>query len=238
MTPGSTQAGGGHSTSIPGRKYDYAAYQGDPSAPGYLPYAQAPHRDPSSWASPGAYGGIVGEAELFIQPSQFDVNAMTAGGFYRGIPTPGIGVNPGITGIATSQNLLQDSPPTLLERYEITQILIGYSVVMGNAGSAQTVQTELALLVNDRVRLVQQQSNSLASGALSFTGQWAADLINPVWLEARDRLSLRVGFGSTLTQSVQSAFLIAAAIEAGNVVGFESSIHYRVVPKPPTRRLG
>jgi hypothetical protein len=186
----------------------------------------------------------VSENQLFVQPSSFDVGAGTvAFQWYRGIPTPGVsGGPPAVGGIATCRDLLYGSPPTLLEEYELYSYSIGYTVMLSNGvayASTPNVQGELALLVNDRVRYVSTSIATVSTGTTSalFQGVWVSDLIIPIRVGARDRLSLRAGFFSDQAATVDGKIIVGIQQYSSGFQAYESSLSYRTYALPGARRL-
>jgi hypothetical protein len=185
--------------------------------------------------------------ELFIQPSQLLFGAIAAGQFVRGIPTPGILAVPPIppvNGIATCRNLLSDSPPTLLEAYDIYSYSIAAGVGFINGGgfaSDPSITLEIALLVNDRVRYIATQTQpgflAVANTNALAAALFASDLVNPIRLGARDRLSLRLGANCTLASSPGSAIVGAQYDQNGLPAAVESTLSYDTIQLPAGRRL-
>lgn len=194
---------------------------------------------------------MIGEGELFIQPSELDfTTGVATTAMQRGIPTPGVSaaiVTPAIApvgGLPTCNNLIAASPPTLLEQYEIYSYSIGWSAVIVNGGgfaSAPVVDVELALLVNDRVKhraTTQQETiNRTAPNAYEAPGGFFnVDLVNPIRVGSRDRLGLRMGLGADL--AFDSFYLVVGSQVAGTrSVPAESTILYRVYDLPGARTL-
>lgn len=200
-----------------------------------------------------------GASEFFVPLSEFDLPAFSGGGpsfdFWRGVPLPGtvafFGAMAAIAGQADCRNLAANSPPTLLEHYEIYSYTIGFGgQIVTNAPRTPNVTAELALLVNDRVRYITQQTveaqgpatNINVLTAWNFAGAWVADLQNPIILGARDRLSLRVGVqGDTGLRSGSgtNGIVVGAQVSPNfsTPIPFESTISYRVVDLPGARTL-
>lgn len=192
--------------------------------------------------------------ELFVPPSQFVTGSgATAGRWQRGIPRAGITAftpaSPAIPGLADCNNLLANSPPTILEAYEIFSYSIGWGAYIAQ-GAAYTVPpvfvAELALLVNGRVRYVtsQQVESVLSTAALEATasGSWIGDLVNPIRVGARDRLSLRMGVLTDQSGLANFVGIVGAQLQntptgTPTLTGFESTISYRTIDLPGSRRI-
>lgn len=187
-----------------------------------------------------------GYAQLPVPPGTFDaapgLGGTLAGQWYRGIPTPGL-FGP-VSGVADFKNLLSMSPPTLLERYELYSYAIGFGVLLVSGGAfaaTPTISAELALLVNDRVAYTAIETmvtTELAVGVNMATGAWSSDLVNPIRINARERLSLRVGFISDQPTTVHGLIVAGAQLDnAGTAKAYESTISYNVIDLPASRRL-
>lgn len=185
--------------------------------------------------------------QLFIQPSFMgSAAAMVAGQAYRGIPVPGVGNIPPVAGIADCRNLLSDSPPTMLELYELYSYSIAFGVYVANSGVFATppaVTVELALLVSDRVAYITQQELQTVSafGGIQgrASGAWVSDLVNPIRLGSRERLSLRIGLTSDSADDSGWGVTVGARydVTTGNPIGDESTISYNTIMQPASRQL-
>lgn len=207
-----------------------------------------------------------GSGRLFIQPSEltfFDTDdnggdAYPPGMWHRGIPTPGVALLldipvPAVRGIADCHNLVSNSPPTLLEAFELYSYSIGWKVhIVQQAGDYvapfPNLSAELGILVNDELRYVSTETvptgeEFTGAGTAAASGSWSADLVNPILVGARDRLTLRIGVSADQTAGAfyvlvgaQSHFVSAGG--AGNVMDpFESTISYNQIDLPARRRL-
>jgi hypothetical protein len=193
-----------------------------------------------------------GSGQLWIQPSGLrDFVPLAAGTFYRQIPTPGVPTQiPAVQGIADCKNLIAQSPPTLLEEFELYSYSIGFAVLAyGPDSDAFTtppnLTAELALLVNDRVAYITSQTAAgvainadPANSIYELIGSWTSDLVNPIKLGARDRLSLRVGIMADQANSELSG-VIGVQLDPAtqDTIPFESTISYNVIDLPASRRL-
>lgn len=190
-----------------------------------------------------------GQSEFYVQPSTLVLPAgFAANQWYRGVPTPGVPITPGIpavAGIPDCKNLAASSPPTLLCEYQLYSYSIGWNVAFANSAAfAPNVMIELALLINDRVRYVLNEGVTFpagldgAGGIARAFGTWVSDLVNPIKLGARDRLSLRVGVLSDSQADLLGVLLVAAQLDsAAHPIGYESTISYNVIDLPGSRRL-
>lgn len=195
---------------------------------------------------------MIGDAQISIQPSEaalaVPANPYVGGQWYRGIPTPGIaGLVPAVGGVATCRNLIANSPPTLLELYEIYSLTIGWAVLVGDASgfaSVPNLSVEMALLVNDQVRYtnvvqaVNVASSSGTTAQYATSGAWVADIVNPIRVGARERLGLRVGVLSDIGgENIWVRVGTQMDPTFGAVVPYDSEISYRVIDLPGSRRL-
>jgi hypothetical protein len=191
-----------------------------------------------------------GASQLSIQLSQFAQAPVLANQWYRGFPTPGFamtGFTPilALVGQPRCAGLLDGSPPTLLERDDIYSHQIGFGLIVeaGVLAAAPIVQCEMSLLVNGDVHytLIEQVQTvvSLANPNIYLAaGSWTSDLVNPVSVGARERLQLRAGFNSNEPATTDIVMAVAGQIKGdGSAVGYPSTISYRVIDLPPTRRL-
>lgn len=193
-----------------------------------------------------------GHGQVSIQPSAFNPHSTQAGTFVRGVPIPGVRDSggsleiPAVDGIASCADLFSSSPPTIMEAYEVYSYSIGTSVLVNsNPPAAGTLVTmEIALLVNDQVTYsAQQQQPLLLQNSKSYVNYlFTSDLVNPVRVGARERLSLRIGGALPVAVGGSVNFLTFTAASQldptnGNEVGFESTISYNVVDIPGRRRL-
>lgn len=191
-------------------------------------------------------------AEIQVPPSQFNVSMPLAPNTWqRGIPVPGIsGASPGyppVNGNATCRNLFSSSPPTLLEVYEIYSYTIswGVAVFSGTAfPTAPEISTELAFLVNDSVRYMTTQDVTTVRDATGLnavgSGAWVSDLVNPIEVGARERLSLRLGLQCDLNVAANAMMVVGAQLVTPSVPAtspFPSTISYRTLAQPGARRL-
>lgn len=185
--------------------------------------------------------------QVSIPPSQFNLAAVAQPFVWqRGIPSPGapgVGV-PAVGGVPGCANLLAVNPPSLFESYEIYSIVIGWTAQLIFPGALPpdvSVDAEAALLVNDSVvyaNTVTQQATFGSASALA-DGTWTADLVNPIVIGARDKLSLRTGVRPSQPVSGNSIYVGLQALYASPVVivpaPFESSINYRVLNREESR---
>jgi len=186
---------------------------------------------------------------LAVQPATFIVASVAAGEWYRAIPLVGA-FAPAIAGVADANNLLSNSPPTLLEEYQLYSYSIGWGILLteaaGDFATIPNVTAELAFLVNGQVAYVTSDGpvpTTTDAGPNAWAGgSWVSDLVNPIILEARDRLSLRMGFFSDTAASGESQGLIGC--EVGPIGGFtfgpvpfDSTISYNTIRLPGRRRL-
>jgi hypothetical protein len=191
---------------------------------------------------------VSGFSDFYVPPKFFAELATVGGQWYRAIPTrTDMNGIPQCTGLADLKNIAALSPPTLLEEYEIYSYAIGWGLTLDNSvggspGPGPTqVTVELALLVNDRVVQVDQQQVPTtpyeADGSIA-TGAWTTDLVNPVRLKARDRLSVQAGWQANGPASSLSYMLVGAQIGPNLAYqGYESVIRYNVIDLPGSRRL-
>lgn len=184
-----------------------------------------------------------GSSDFPIPASTFQPPAggLAAGTWYRGIPT----LPATVSGISDCRDLVASSPPNLLIEYEFYTLALGISAgaIFAAAPAAPPVlSAEIALLVNDRIKY-RESVKQTSVGDGTGVGFWVstffgADLVNPIRLHARERLSLRVGI-ETDTAAIGAAVYIGSQVDAnGNpVIPAESTISYNVIDLPASRRL-
>ena len=193
--------------------------------------------------------------QLYVQASELlGPDPMYSGQFVRGIPSPGVPTFniPPVIGIANCSNLLIDSPPTLLEEYDLAQYAIAYTVFLesGSAwGTPPTATAELGVLVNDRLVYVTTNGPETtvvlppATGTAVVANVWTSDFNNPIGLGARDRLSIRAGFGFDGDQETEvAAILVGIQLTVSSTGSWiigpgESSLTYDTVAVPAARKL-
>lgn len=200
-----------------------------------------------------------GRGQIFVQPSELETTGGTAAGaWFRGIPTPGWvslggGATPAIPavgGIATCANVISDSPPTLLEEFQVVSYSLGWAIYVREAAapaSPPTLTFEIALLVNDRVQYVASEQTTgiaLAGVTTDFVASdhLTSDLVNPVTVGARDRLGLRIG-GLCNQATTIFGVMIGAQLtpsptfDSSSETPFESTVSFNVIDLPGSRRL-
>lgn len=201
-----------------------------------------------------------GQAQFFVPPSEIDFlwppndTAVPASQWTRGIPSPSF-LAP--TGVADCHALERLAPPTLRTAYDIYALSIAWGLRAGNAGAwSGDMLAELALLINDQV--VWSQSDSAPGAATDESGPTPvivanniinADLTNPLRLNPRERLSLRIGmaFSSVVTPNAGTAITGAATVAqqtylpSGAAVvadeAVQSTISYTIIDLPGSRVL-
>lgn len=195
-----------------------------------------------------------GRADLYVQPSRLVVgtlpNGTAVGGVWAyGIPTAGVGNYgiPAVVGVADCSNLVAASPPTLLEQYDVSSYSIAWSAIVANSAalaSAPVVTAELALLVNDAVRHTNRMSaTGVDTGGASETfiagDVFTADLVNPVTVGARERLTLRIGLLSSLSANAGAQVVVGVQLDpiTPGPISYPSTVSYYVIDVPASRRL-
>jgi hypothetical protein len=155
------------------------------------------------------------------------------------VPTPGWagGGVPAVAGVATCRNLASMSPPTLLEEFEIYSYSIGWGLATPGEIPAG-LDLELQLLINDRTAWVDDEPVPASAVTPSVAnGTFRSDLVNPIRVGARDRLTLRIGLPQPALTSV-TVVLGAQMNPAGNGISpYESTVSYNVIDLPASRRL-
>lgn len=184
---------------------------------------------------------------ITVQPSELDISsAIVASEWYRGIPKAGVASVPipAVGGQPDCTNLIAGSPPTLLEEYSFYAFSIAWQIFLSNGaayGTAPVITAEIALLVNDRVEYstTQQQVSEIDFDGATALGTFSGDLVNPIRVGGRERLSLRVGLLSDTAAAVGGFIVVAAqsSASAGNVSGVESTLSYTTLELPARRRL-
>ena len=138
----------------------------------------------------------------------------------------------------------------LLERFEVYSYSIGWGVLLQSSAALAAVpqaMVELAFLVNDRPAYVIQTTAPTVTPPGDnknwvANGSFVSDLVNPMDLGARDRLAIRVGASSLTTLDVGISIVIGTQFVgygagAPTLGPFESTISYRVIDVPASRRL-
>lgn len=184
---------------------------------------------------------------VYIQPSELEcLGNPGPGGWVRGIPTPGVPIGPSpaipaIPQIATCENLVQDSPPTLLEEYGFYSYSIGVSAITGAGDTAPDITIELAILINGTIRYVTDTGPITAQQATApwiVSGSFVSDFVNDIVVGARDRLGLRLGFSSTEGLQEEDVVIVGVQVETvANAVPFPSTISYNTTKLPASHRL-
>lgn len=195
-------------------------------------------------------------SQIVVQASEWSDSSIgapyAAGNWRRHIPSPGCSSLsiPAIRGVADASNVIADSPPTLFEAFSFYSYAVGWYVELGNNGvnftTPPNVQVELALLVNDRRAYTTSMPSAteLNPGANQFSigsGAFVSDLVNPILVGPRERLSLMLGI-----QSDQPVWNFTAGIgtQATNPatgvyqpLAFESTLSFNTIIVPGRRRL-
>ena len=166
----------------------------------------------------------------------------------RQIPPPG--VVPGPTGIADCNALEYMAPPTLRTAYSIYSLSIAWGAQLFDSADAPyvgNILAEVALLVNGDVVWVGTDAqpailSSFASWYLA-DGVISADLVNPLRLNPRERLSLRLGGALShpaTVSAVNALYMIVGGKSLPSSLGFESiqsPINYQILDLPGNRSL-
>lgn len=188
-----------------------------------------------------------GSSGFSVPPSSITLASLSAEQWVRQVPVPGNAfLNlPAVGGVATCQDLMSGSPPTLLEQYDVYSYSIGWGIFLEGVAGNANVTGELALLVNDRTAYVAPQSIVAmelgATGNAIGTGAFISDLVNPIKLGARDRLTARMGVISDTAASSNVYVVLGMQLTAPGgtltITPFESTISYYVLDVPASRRL-
>jgi hypothetical protein len=191
---------------------------------------------------------VGGYGEIPIQPAEFLYpTTINPAQVYSGVPTPGttLGGPPVVVGAATCANLLADSPPTLLEQFEVYSLTVPAAAQLANfhAGLAAPINlsVQLILLINDRVAATFTATSAgsvntaatTATAALMFT----ADLTNPIRVGARDRLGIRLGLISDTPGTSGQADIGVTTTTSNTLMGAEAKLFHNIVDLPASRRI-
>lgn len=161
----------------------------------------------------------------------------------RQIPVPVAGLAPAGSNVATCAALESMTPPTLRRAYSIYAVNIAWSALI-DATYTGSIIGELALLVNGELAWVgtdAEPTNNVLTDAIA-SGVISADLVNPIILNPRERLSLRVGMStSTPIASIILGTMVVGAQYAqdgtGDIVAVQSTISYQILDLPGNRSL-
>jgi hypothetical protein len=180
---------------------------------------------------------------------------VNGGQWHRQIPISNFGVT-GIpnapTGIADNSALELATPPTLRTAYSIYSVSLAWGAIMQNVASGYVGNflAEIALLINGSVRWIGTDKQVAASQPATATdyysasGVISADLVNPVRLNPRERLSLRLGIamdtGVTGTGTLLTAGVAAQPRNDAPATDWDfvpSTISYQILDLPGNRSL-
>jgi hypothetical protein len=185
-----------------------------------------------------------GAGEVSIQPGQVTFANPNVGQSYSGYPMPGVPNGPpAVGGAPTCQNLLSDSPPTLLEAFDIYGFTISAVIQNTTSGAPPNMELVLDLMRNESLAAT-FTADPPAVAIASLSGEYVglnvftSDLTNPIRFGARDRLGLRLRgqldqTAATLSLSVGVTYNPVIP----GYVGQESKLFYNVVDLPASRRI-
>jgi hypothetical protein len=159
----------------------------------------------------------------------------------------GQGLKPGFpdgtqtsTGLASPKDVLSLSPPSLLELYEVYAVSIAWGLQFNAPNDGAQVIATLRLLISGQLAWSSSDRETTVGSVVN--GEWIADLVNPLRVGARERLSLDV----LLSGNVAAPGLLMIAAQPlgtapsnlrANWTPVESTISYNVVDLPASRRL-
>lgn len=191
-----------------------------------------------------------GFAELWVPYSNISFGVFVTGQWQRGIPSRDLIDAGGSSGPNDCFNLLAASPPTLLEAYEIVSFSIAWGALLMDgvpnfAPPLPIIAVEMALLVNDRVRYSSQSQGNQTiqltnpSSNCGVNGTFDGDLVNPIRVGARDRLSLRMGVSPNPAPAEGIQICVGCQLNQNlsPAAITESTISYNVIDLPASRRL-
>lgn len=175
-----------------------------------------------------------GNAQIWVQPCTL----LAGGKLTPGYPDSSLAA----TNLPGPNNMVSASPPTLLEVYEVYAISIAWGLQFAdNTQSGVQINAQLRLLLDDRLAYSSVDSETVVNNVA--VGQWVADLVNPIRVEARDRLALQLFLTGVMPTPASSA-MIGAQPQGGspltgraNWLGIESTISYAVLDMPASRKL-
>jgi len=192
-----------------------------------------------------------GSSSFFVPlaGTTYDFPATNGTEWNRQIPPPG-GIAGQPTGIATCAALEYMAPPTLRTAYSIYSLSIAWGAQLFDSVDSPyvgTILAEIALLINGDVAWVGSDVqpavlSSLASWYLA-SGVISADLVNPLRIDPRERLSLRLGgaLGAPATVSATNAlYMIVGGKSIPSTLGYlsiQSPINYQIIDLPGDRSL-
>jgi hypothetical protein len=173
--------------------------------------------------------------------------------WFRAVPTRASTAAMGypvVTGIAECTALELLTPPTLRTAYSIYHLSIPWAADATINPPATTyvgnILAEIALLVNGLVQFVGNDSQPAVGiqgdpGVYRASGVISADLINPIRLNPRERLSLRLGTALSAPATVNVANTIQIGVSAIAVstalASTEGTISYEILDLPGSRQL-
>lgn len=153
------------------------------------------------------------------------------------------------TGIADCKALEYYAPPTLRTAYDIYSVSIPWGVQLIDLGAAyaDNILFEAALLINDQVAWIGSDDQPVAPIPFDANGYFAngvisADLVNPLRLNPRERLSLRLGAALRVPTTVNAgnSLLMAVGGQSGanaTMFGVQGTISYQIIDLPGKRSL-
>ena len=178
----------------------------------------------------------------------YDFPATKGTEWNRQVPPPG--VVPGPTGIADCSALEYMAPPTLRTAYSIYSLSIAWGAQLFDSADSPyvgSILAEIALLINgDVVWVGTDEQPAILSNIASWSladGVISADLVNPLRLNPRERLSLRLGgaLSAPATISATNAlYMIVGGKSVPTTLGYtsiQSPINYQILDLPGNRSL-
>jgi hypothetical protein len=194
-----------------------------------------------------------GQGTLWVPPSGFqDAVAQSGSTWHRAIPSsPPISPFTGIanyTGLAPCNALQAMVPPSLLRAYDIYSLNIAWGAAFNDSVSetyAGNIRAELALLVNNEVRWVSTDDElATAWGFYAYAqGTITADLVNPIRLNTRENLALRLGVVCDVAPAHDAESLwfgaVGMQLNTGTSYwqGVPSTISYNIIDLPGARAI-
>lgn len=146
-------------------------------------------------------------------------------------------------GIADCNALEAMTPPTLRTAYSVYSLSIAYGATVAYDAAVTTILVELSLLINGEVKWAGTDSETAipirGNTLLITSGVINADLVNPVIINPRERLSLRVGTATSPSAvgAVTGNTVVGAQVASSGYVFTQSTISYQIIDLPGSRSL-
>lgn len=191
-----------------------------------------------------------GSSQFYVPWSAFNIDYTTfqSTQWVRAIPA----IQGNVQGIADCNALERGTPPTLRTAYNIYAVSLPWAVYVAFAAAGFTgdLLAEIALLINGEVKWIGTDAQPAipipGADAYIASGSISADLNNPLRINPRERLSLRLGFATSPAINpvgvlhAEPAVAQTFSVASSNVVTFvpeQGTISYQIIDLPGTRSL-